>query len=279
MKSLISSLILINYIGIIAAQEIKAPLLPEVKAILDIQLPTEQEMDQNAYVSLFGMMFTDDNYHTIAKRIILDNIQYTKNKITHKATTSKQRPTTINYNTINLNREIAGESYAYPCHNFSNLHCIDDILNKPELNALLANNQSLVHRYQTITQLPFYKAYYRDSKAPFRLGQNWITVVFLSSLNQIKAIQLIEKRDIKAGLSILQNEMAFYKKILISNGDIFDQTIAMILLLKNYHAIEQLLDLPIMRKELNNPMLTHLFKPLTTKEQQAIGNALSTIRT
>ncbi len=277
----LSLLIIISHISIINAQEANetTPLLPEVKAILDIQLPTEQEMNQNAYIYLSGMMFADDNYHTIAKNIILDNIQYTKNKITLPATKSKQPPTASNHKTIELNREIAGESYDYPCNTYTNLHCIDDILNKPELSTLLANNQTLLQRYQTITQLPFYKAYYQDYQNPFRLEQNWMTVMFLSSLNQIKAIQLIEKGEIDAGLTILQNEMAFYKKILISNGDMVDQTIAMILLSKNYHTIEQLLDLPIMRKELNNPLLTHLFKPLTTKEQQAMGHALSTSQT
>lgn len=231
-------------------------------------------MDQNAYVYLSGMMFTDDNYSTITKKAILDHVQYVKNRISRSQIDLQGRFSTKDYQTITLDRTLAKKTYSYPCTDLANVHCLNDILNKPELNTLLENNKKLLERYLSSTQKSFYKSYIFDYGDPFLVDINWPNIVFLSSLTQIKAIQLIENKQINAGLTLFQKEITFYKNILAGNGNLPDQIFATRLLLTNYHTLGQLLDLPTMQSELKNPLLTTLFAPLTKQEQQAIGRAL-----
>lgn len=106
------------------------------------------------------------------------------------------------------------------------------------------------------------------------LMPDFSVLMMSSSLRQAQAIQVISQGNISQGLTILQQEINFNKRILRSNGVFIDKMVAFRLLLTQYHTVEVLLDHPALKKHLTDAALTALLTPLTKGEQQGMARAL-----
>lgn len=255
----------------IAEQKTETPLLPEVKEWLAMPAIDKAKMDQNAYVYLYGLLVEGDNYQDEGKRLAL----YTEALIRkHKAEllfdTYDKEAYAFKRPLLTIESNIDGKRYRFPCFSLANLHCVADVLKQQtQVNDLAAKNALFLKRYQQIIQLPSYDAYYYTLSVPIPAYQN---LILLSGLRQAEAVVAISQGEIAKGLTILQEEIAFSKRMLTGQSYLIDAMIADRLLMTQYHTLSELIDLPVMAKELNNPQLMALFKPLTAIEQQAMSH-------
>lgn len=259
----------------IAEQKTETPLLPEVKEWLAMPAIDQGKMDQNAYVYLLGLEAEGDDHQQQGKRMVLQTEAIIREALqTHNPMLLLDQPTkkTDEYKQAkpSLQTKINGKTYQFPCMALANLHCITDVLQqRTEAKTLADNNALYLKRYQQIIQLPYFDAYYFSLSSPVPAYQY---LILLSGLRQAEAITAISQGEIAKGLTILQEEMAFSKRLLAGQGYLIDAMIANRLLMTQYHTLSELIDSPAMANELNNPQFTKLFKPLTATEQQAMSS-------
>lgn len=256
----------------LSALAAETPLLPEVKQVLDIQAIDESSMDQNAYVFMFVMDApANSNYLPVAKKVILSNYKLLTEAI------AKQQGELIKYpdnpeNYLGENYQLTmgmgyGGGYTFPCRTLTNQNCFMEIIeDKNQLDELINKNKASLMRYQHIIELPIYNNYYSTAETPMAPFQN---IIYSSQLRLAQAAFLIDEGKVEQGLTMLQQEVDFAKRILMGESYLIDSLIAIRQLLTTYHLIAELLDSPKLAAYLNKPQLINLLKPLSKAEQQA----------
>lgn len=253
-------------------------LQPEIEKLLSITAVDKEQMKQNAYVSLFLIDAAKNvDYQDIAEKIIINNEAVLKKAIDIQDTKyAKYIQTGMNYLGKNYKKTSKKKEYYYPlpCEDLTKQCSIDEVLSqKPLFDRWLADieTQLILARYEKAIQQPYYDAYYLIGNLNF---QTHLILLNLSKLRLAKAIFLIEDGEIAPALTILQQEVAFAKRMLQGNSYMIDALIAVRKLLTIYHVIAELMDKPQFAFHLNQPYLIDLLQPFSLEEQT---NLLSTL--
>lgn len=268
-------LLLAFIIGILKQEKLD----PKVADILTHSLEIDEKaMQQNAYVSFMGIHApANTNFFLVGKQIIIDHQQRIKAMLAANDNRLKPPP---GYQwkyysqdeALNLDYQIKGKDYQFPCKNLTELGCTTKIIdNSKTIKQLIEKNHLLLERYKQIIKLPDYNGYYTSMTAPML---NYINMMRLSDLRLAEAVLLVNQGLLDEAIVILQEEVDFYKKILAGQDNIIAPMIAVRQLSAIYHVVEELLDRPELIDYLHDEKISLLLKPLTVHEQQTIARAL-----
>ncbi|UYZ82618.1 hypothetical protein MTZ49_08290 [Entomomonas sp. E2T0] len=264
-------LLAVFVIGVLKQEKLN----PQVADILTHSLEIDKKtMEQNAYVSFMGIDApVDMDYFLVGKQIIIDNQQKIKAAIVTKDSRLMEQWSYYNQgNALELNYQVNGKDYQFPCKNLTELGCTRKIVeHSRSITHLIEKNHILLDRYKQIIKLPNYNGYFTSLSAPILNFQNMMR---LTELRVGEAVLLINQDQVEKGIVILQEEIDFYKKILSGQDTLVAPMVAIRQLLTIYHVIEDLLDKPELMDYLHNEEINSLLKPLTIYEQQAIARAL-----
>ncbi|AWM81188.1 hypothetical protein DKL61_13025 [Gammaproteobacteria bacterium ESL0073] len=251
-------------------------LLPEVKEKLLVKLP--DNLSQNAFVGLLAIESpVDRNPMEIGKQFIIKRVN-----AQHLA--MEKRDINILKSTEKLfsgfsEERILGfddyQSYFFPCKSFIEKNCISNIMaEKIKTKAFIRHNLLLV-RYKVYLKLPIYESV--DDDTVGLIGSNYIRLLHL----HLKDITYtIADNRVDEGLENLQLELDFAKKALTQNKNITlgDYVIFSQGLRKIYYLISELLDIPLLASQLDNPKLVKLLESFTELEQQSLVRAFDGYR-
>lgn len=254
-----------------AEQQDAVLLLPEVRQALAIKPIDKSTMDQNIFVGLVSLdLLEQGKSPDIRKQQILERIDNLEKAIKNQDNKLMEEVDN-DYYSLNI---VFNDFY---CYNLGNHNCINQVISdEKNINQLINKNKLLLDAYKKVIKLPNYEGYFINDNYYFNFMRQAIQ---LSNLHLMEAIYAIHHNKIEEGLSILQEEMAFNKKILISSDIRTPSYVgAKRRLFTIYHVIEGLLDLSVMDTELNNPKLVTLLSPFSEKEQQVLATIFKGLR-
>lgn len=280
MKKSIICLIIFFPIGLfVIGNSLHETLNPKVAEIVhNSLLLDESTMEQNIYVALLGLAVPCEEYVAIAKQVILNNAEKMRQAI-NAADETKMQPLDEVGNYYSAEQELIfsthslGKDYLLPCQELSNFHCLTDIVKQElALKKRIADNKVLLERYQYISTLPYYRGYYQTITSP---SPRYDLLIKLSDLRLAQAVFFIHNQQVSEGFKLLNDEMAFYKKMLAGEDTLIGPMIAIKRLFLLYHLIAELIDSPLLANELESDKVKSLMMPLTVIEQQSVARSLA----
>lgn len=252
-------------------------LLPEVAQILNPKEPDLAVLKEDAYVGLLAINAPEGmDYMTIGSQVVLNNFRHIQKilaEIDYEADQGGGDHPEKHYDgkkPLELDFDIAGESYKFPCKDLYAYQCVTQVMDEKEhIRGLISRNALLMERYKQIMQLPYYNAYFYSLADSVPGYPNWVA---LSNLRLGQAILAFEAGHADEGFTLLQEEMAFAKSVLSRNGAMLDNTVAQHRIYTIYHVISSMLDTKLLSPYWGDERLSVLLVPLSEAEQKALAH-------
>lgn len=259
-------------------------LLPEVAEIIFYpKLLDETELKQDVYVGLLAMSAPEGaDYMAIGSQIVLhnfNNLQKAIEALDDKLMLENAAYASKYYGEkppLNFNLTVEGVEFQFPCKDLYAYECATDTLNqKIAIAEIIDNNATLISRYLRITKLPNYGVYFYGAADPLPFYQD---VVQLSYLRLAQALMAFDAGNVNQGFTLLEEEMAFSKRMLAEDQTLIGQMLAIRRLYTTYHVISVAMDMSVVREHMGDKRLSSLLSPLTLTEQTGMARAFMTER-
>ena len=264
------------------AEEGTSRLLPEVAPIiLDTQAPELDELKQNVYVGMLAIDAPEGmDYMEIGAQVVLNNFSLFKQAMAAQSFVEGKEvdEPSKHYGdkpTLEWDFGKGNTTFQYACTRLDATGCIGETLAKKEETLALMKKESnitLMRRYEETLKYPHYQAH---SYIGFDTLPRYAYQTQFSHIRLIQALFAFDEGNIDTGFGLLEEEMAFAKRMLRETDTLVGNMITIFRLYAHYHTISALMDTPQMKPYLQDPRLLTLLAPLTVEEQKALSRSLS----
>jgi len=278
MRFIAAITIALSSLLMVAQAQTKVELLPEVKALLEVQVPDDAAMKRNAYVAAWGLDAPKgEDYMAVGAQMVRQEFTFLQKIIEQMDYEAGEYHGLDYYVTGELLRpdfKVDGVAYKHPCEKMDPQGCIDETLaQQAVIEELLqrGSNAVIMERYLEMQKLPELHSYMFSVASPLPPMQNW---VMAERMRMARATLAFYVGEADIGFQFLQEEVDFAKKVISGDSILIAQMIAIRQLARVYMLVNALMDEPFFKQYLHDPRLSALLQPLTLEEEKGKAQAL-----